>query len=81
MAELARPGMSIAMSTTLEGFVPFVAGHEIIRQGMGDLTLIAPISNTLFDQIIAAGLTRRVIATWVGNVFRRAVEQGGSPWR
>lgn len=83
VAELARPGMSIALCAALEGFVPFAAGHEIIRQGLGDLTLIAPISNILFDQIIAAGLARRVIAAWVGNVstgigynFRRAVEQG-----
>jgi glutaconate CoA-transferase subunit A len=83
VAELARPGMSIAMCAALEGFVPFAAAHEIIRQGIGDLTLIAPISNIAFDQFIAAGLVKSVIAAWVGNVstgigynFRRAVEQG-----
>lgn len=62
VAELVRPGMSIAMCAALEGFVPYAAAHEIIRQGAGDLTLIAPISNILFDQVIAAGLARRVIA-------------------
>ncbi|MFH1033496.1 MAG: CoA-transferase [Pseudomonadota bacterium] len=83
VAQLVRPGMSIAMCAALEGFVPFAAGHEIIRQGHGELTLIAPISNILFDQFIAAGLARRVIAAWVGNVssgigynYRRAMEQG-----
>ncbi|MBI5523574.1 MAG: CoA transferase subunit A [Desulfarculus sp.] len=83
VAELARPGSSIALCAALEGFVPFAAAHQIIRQGVGDLTLIAPISNICFDQIIAAGLASRVIAAWVGNVstgiaynFRRAVEQG-----
>lgn len=83
VAELARPGMSMALCAGLEGFVPFAAAHELIRQGLGDLTLIAPISNICFDQLIAAGLASRVIAAWVGNVstgiaynFRRAVEQG-----
>ena len=82
VAALARPGMTVAMCAGLEGFVPFAAAHEIIRQGVGDLTLVAPISNILFDQFIAAGLCREVIAAWVGNVstgigynFRRAVEQ------
>ena len=80
---LVRPGHSLALGLGLEGFVPFAAAHEIIRQGMGDLTLIGPISNICFDQIIGAGLVREVIAAWVGNVstgsgynFRRSVEQG-----
>jgi len=80
---LVRPGMSVALGLGLEGFVPFAAAHEIIRQGIGPLTLIGPISNICFDQMIAAGLVERVIAAWVGNVstgigycFRRAVEQG-----
>ncbi len=83
VAELVRPGMSIALGLGLEGFVPFAAVHEIIRQGAGPFTLIGPISNIPFDQIIGAGLAERVIAAWVGNVstgigycYRRAVEQG-----
>src|SRR5207244_10973415 len=50
-----------------------------------DLTLIGPISDILFDQLIGAGCVQQVIAAWVGNVmmgsaynFRRAVEQDGS---
>jgi len=57
--------------------------HEIIRQGRKDLTLIGPISDMAFDQLIAAGTVAKVIAAWVGNVaggsgygFRRAYEQG-----
>jgi len=83
VGRLVRPGAALALGLGLEGFVPFAAAHEIIRQGIGDLTLIGPISNILFDQLIAAGLVRRVIAAWVGNVstgigynFRRAVEEG-----
>ena len=80
---LVRPGSSVALGLGLEAFVPFAAAHEIIRQGIGDLALIGPISNICFDQIIGAGLAKEIIAAWVGNVstgigynFRRAVEQG-----
>jgi glutaconate CoA-transferase subunit A len=76
-------GTSVAIGTTLETAIPFAAGHEIMRQGKKALTLIGPISDILFDQIIGAGCVRRVQAAWVGNVitgvgynFRRAVEQG-----
>jgi len=76
-------GSSIVMGTALESFIPFAAGHEIIRQRKHDLTLIGPISDILFDQLIGAGCVRKVRAAWVGNVitgsgynFRRAVESG-----
>ncbi|HWP84007.1 MAG TPA: CoA-transferase [Terriglobia bacterium] len=75
-------GASVAMGLQLESMIPFAAGHEIIRQGRRDLTLVGPISDMLFDQMIGAGCVRKVVAAWVGNVmmgsaynFRRAVEQ------
>ncbi len=83
VAELVHPGDSVVLSAALEGFIPFAAAHEIICQGLGPLTLVAPISNLCADQLIGAGLVQRVIAAWVGNVstgigyhFRRAVEEG-----
>jgi len=76
-------GSVVLMGAQLEQMIPFSAGHEIIRQGRRDLTLVAPISDILFDQLIGAGCVSRVMAAWVGNVsagvgycFRRAVEQG-----
>ena len=76
-------GASVVMGTALECLIPFAAGHEIIRQRKRDLTLIGPISDILFDQLIGAGCVRKVIAAWVGNVahgsgynFRRALEDG-----
>ena len=75
-------GSSVAIGTTLETAIPFAAGHEIMRQGKKNLTLIGPISDILFDQLIGAGCVQRVRAAWVGNVitgvgynFRRAVER------
>jgi glutaconate CoA-transferase, subunit A len=76
-------GATILMGAQLEQMIPFAAGHEIIRQSRRDLTLIGPISDILFDQMIGAGCVARVMAAWVGNVsggvgycFRRAVERG-----
>lgn len=83
VAELVPDGASIALGLQMEQMIPFAAGHEIIRQKKRGLTLIGPISDILFDQMIGAGCVDQVIAAWVGNVmmgsaynFRRAVEQG-----
>ena len=83
VSRLVTPGMSIVLGTSLEGLIPFAAGHEIIRQGFRDLTLIGPISDMLFDQMIGGGCVSRIRAAWVGNVstgigyhLRRAVELG-----
>lgn len=76
-------GASVVLGTALECLIPFAAAHEIIRQRRRDLALIGPISDVCFDQLIAAGCARRVVAAWVGNVqhgsgygFRRAFESG-----
>src|SRR6185503_20922235 len=62
-----RPGSSIVLGTCLEQMIPFAATREIIRRGIGDLSLIGPVSDICFDQLIGAGLARRVLAAWVGN--------------
>lgn len=76
-------GSMLLLGAQLEQMIPFAAGHELIRQGRRDLTLVGPISDILFDQLIGARCVSRVMAAWVGNVsagvgycFRRAVEQG-----
>jgi glutaconate CoA-transferase, subunit A len=83
IARYVPDGASVALGLALEPLIPFAAAHEIIRQGRRDLTLIGPISDILFDQLIGAGCVARVIAAWVGNVseglgynYRRAAEQG-----
>ena len=76
-------GASVVLGAALECLIPFAAAHELIRQGRRDLTLVGPISDVCFEQMIAAGCVRRVVAAWVGNVqhgaayaFRRALEHG-----
>jgi glutaconate CoA-transferase, subunit A len=82
--DLVPDGSSVAMGLQLEQMIPFAAGHEMIRQKKREMTLIGPISDILFDQLIGAGCVKQVVAAWVGNVmmgsaynFRRAVEQAG----
>jgi len=83
VSRFIEDGDSVVMGAALEAAIPFSVGHEIIRQGKKDLTLIGPISDMLFDQIIGSGFVKKVIAAWVGNVImgvgynmRRAVEEG-----
>jgi glutaconate CoA-transferase subunit A len=80
---LVPDGATVAIGTALEPAIPFAAGHELIRQGRRDLTLVGPISDALFDQLVGAGCVARVCAAWVGNVseglghcYRRAAERG-----
>jgi glutaconate CoA-transferase, subunit A len=68
----------------LEGFthlIPFAAGHEIIRQGKRDLTVVRMTPDVIYDQLIGAGCVRKLIFSWGGNPgvgslhrFRDAVE-------
>jgi glutaconate CoA-transferase, subunit A len=83
VGEFIADGSSIALGLGLEALIPFAAGHEIIRQRRRDLTLIGPISDILFDQLIGTGCVERICAAWAGNVsaglghcYRRAAEHG-----
>lgn len=70
----------------MEGFthlIPFAAGHEVIRQGITDLTLIRMTPDLLYDQLIGAGCVRRLVFSWGGNPgvgslhrLRDAIENG-----
>jgi glutaconate CoA-transferase, subunit A len=80
VAEFVRDGDTVV----IEGFthlICFAAGHEIIRQGRKDLTLARLTPDLVYDQMIAAGVAKKMIFSWAGNpgvgslhAFRRAVE-------
>lgn len=62
---------------------PFAAIHEIIRQGIKDLTITRSNAADDFDLLIGAGSVKRFIATFLslgiyglGRCFRRSMEQG-----
>jgi glutaconate CoA-transferase subunit A len=82
VTELVGDGDEVA----LEGFthlIPFAAGHELIRQGRRDLTLVRLTPDLVYDQLIGAGCARKLVFSWGGNPgvgslhrFRDAVENG-----
>jgi glutaconate CoA-transferase subunit A len=54
----------------IEGFthlICFAAGHEIIRQRKRDLTLARLTPDLIYDQMVAAGVARKLIFSWLGN--------------
>ena len=80
--ENVRDGDVIA----LEGFthlIPFAAGHEIVRQGRRNLTLIRMTPDLIYDQLIGMGCASKLMFSWGGNPgvgslhrLRDAVENG-----
>ena len=73
-------------TVALEGFthlIPVAAGHEIIRQGLRDLTLVRMTPDLVYDLLIGAGCAKKLIFSWGGNPgvgslhrFRDAVTHG-----
>ena len=58
------------MSVALEGFthlIPSAAGHEIIRQGRKNLTLIRMTPDIIYDQMIGTGCAGKVVFSYAGN--------------
>jgi glutaconate CoA-transferase subunit A len=66
VARLVHDGDTVA----IEGFthlICFAAGHEIIRQRRRDLTLCRMTPDVIADQMIAAGVARKLVFSWMGN--------------
>jgi len=66
VAALVRDGDTVA----IEGFthlISFSAGHEIIRQRRRELTLARMTPDVIYDQMIGAGVARKLIFSWLGN--------------
>lgn len=82
VAENLHDGDTVAF----EGFthlIPHAAGHEAIRQGFRDLTLIRMTPDILYDQMIGMGMAKTVIFSYAGNPgvgllrrMRDAIETG-----
>src|SRR5207237_4063014 len=82
VAQLVRDGDTVA----IEGFthlICFAAGHEIVRQRRRDLTLARMTPDVIYDQMIGAGVARKLVFSWLGNpgvgslhAIRRHIEAG-----
>jgi glutaconate CoA-transferase subunit A len=81
VAELVRDGDTVA----IEGFthlICFAAGHEIIRQKRRDLTLCRLTPDVIYDQMVAGGVAKKLVFSWLGNpgvgslhAIRRRIER------
>jgi glutaconate CoA-transferase subunit A len=86
LAEAVRELVHDGDTVALEGFthlIPHAAGHELIRQGKRNLTLVRMTPDVVYDQLIGAGCARKLVFSWGGNPgvgslhrFRDAVEHG-----
>jgi glutaconate CoA-transferase, subunit A len=82
VGDLVHDGDTVA----LEGFthlIPHAAGHELVRQGRRDLTLVRMTPDVIYDQLIGMGCARKLVFSWGGNPgvgslhrVRDAVENG-----
>jgi glutaconate CoA-transferase subunit A len=66
VGDLVHDGDTVA----LEGFthlIPHAAGHELVRQGRRDLTLVRMTPDVIYDQLIGMGCARKLVFSWGGN--------------
>jgi glutaconate CoA-transferase subunit A len=66
IADSVKPGCNLY----IEGFthlISFAAGHEIIRQQIKDITAIRLTPDLVYDQLIEAGLVKKLVFSWAGN--------------
>jgi glutaconate CoA-transferase subunit A len=92
VADIVSLAQAIALAihdgdtVAMEGFthlIPHAAGHEVIRQGRRDLTLVRMTPDVIYDQMIGAGCASKLVFSWGGNPgvgslhrFRDAVQHG-----
>ncbi len=86
MSEAVGRNVKSGDAIHMAGFIqhePFAAAHEIIRQGIGDLTLSKCAGLLLTDQMIGAGSVKHLISAFTWNLlpatahcFVRAVRDG-----
>jgi len=86
ISEFVKDG-DIVYAAGFTHLIPFAAGHEIIRQGKKDLTLARATPDLIYDQMVAAGCTKKVIFSYMGNpgvgslrIVRSAIEKGELEW-
>lgn len=70
LAEAVTQNLHDGDVVAFEGFthlIPHAAGHEAIRQGFADLTLLRMTPDIIYDQMIGMGMAKKVIFSYAGN--------------
>jgi glutaconate CoA-transferase subunit A len=86
LAEAVEANIRDGDTVAMEGFthlIPHAAGHEVIRQGRKNLTLIRMTPDLIYDQLVGMGCAAKMVFSWTGNPgvgslhrVRDAVEKG-----
>lgn len=86
LAQAVKDNLNSGDTVAFEGFthlIPYAAGHEAIRQGFRDLTLIRMTPDVLYDQMVGMGMAKKLVFSYAGNpgvgLLRRvrdAIENG-----
>lgn len=86
MDEAVKRFVEDEATVAIEGFTAFIcfaAAHEIIRQKKKNLTLCRLTPDLIYDQMVAAGVARKLVFSYMGNpgvgslhCLRRAIEKG-----
>lgn len=83
IAENVRDGDVAAF----EGFthlIPHAAGHETIRQGRKDLTLVRMTPDIIYDQMVGMGMVKKLVFSYAGNpgvgLLRRVRDAVENAW-
>lgn len=58
---------------------PTALGHEIVRQGVRDLTAVRLVVDDFFDQLVAAGCVSRAVFAWTGGASLERAWRTGDP--
>lgn len=77
-------GATIGVGGILTNGRPMALVRELVRRGLRDLTVVAPVAALDLDVLIAGGCVRRVVTSYAGceglagvaPLFRRAVQDG-----
>jgi glutaconate CoA-transferase subunit A len=70
LSEAIRRNLKDGDVAAFEGFthlIPHAAGHEAIRQGFRELTLLRMTPDIIYDQMIGMGMAKKVIFSYAGN--------------
>ncbi|MEQ1900241.1 MAG: CoA-transferase [Devosia sp.] len=70
LSEAVQRNLHDGDTVAFEGFthlIPHAAGHEAIRQGLKNLTLLRMTPDIIYDQMIGMGMAKKVIFSYAGN--------------
>lgn len=70
LEDAIRTNLHSGDSVAFEGFthlIPHAAAHEVLRQGITDLTVIRMTPDMIYDQLIGMGRVRKMIFSYAGN--------------